>query len=169
LDTVRSDKLHFDIDMQNVVSGAGHLFAYLHNSGDQNQTIVVKIQTPDFQPHESIFTLSLESSKALKEVENKLPLRSNTTDDVHDVMAKMMDHGAMIWQTLLPQHDGESTVTVRLEDTDGNMLGGKVLAVQVRPRLQERVRRQAGLAAIVGGIFAILYRVIPWVASMAAL
>ena len=169
LDTIRSDKLHFDIDMQNVVSGAGHLFAYLHNSGDQNQTIVVKIQTPDFQPHESIFTLSLESSKALKEVENKLPLRSNTTDDVHDVMAKMMDHGAMIWQTLLPQHDGESTVTVRLEDTDGNMLGGKVLAVQVRPRLQERVRRQAGLAAIVGGIFAIFYRVIPWVASMAAL
>ena len=84
-------------------------------------------------------------------------------------MAKMMDYGAMIWQTLLPQHDGESTVTVRLEDTDGNMLGGKVLAVQVRPRLQERVRRQAGLAAIVGGIFAIFYRVIPWVASMAAL
>ena len=75
----------------------------------------------------------------------------------------------MIWQTLLPQHDGESTVTVRLEDTDGNMLGGKVLAVQVRPKLQERVRRQAGLFAIVGGMFAILYRVIPWVASMAAL
>ena len=169
LDTIRSDKLHFDIDMQNVVSGAGHLFAYLHNSGDLNQTIVVKIQTPDFQPHDSTFTLSLESSKALKEVENNLPLRSNTTDDVHDVMAKMMDHGAMIWQTLLPQHDGESTVTVRLEDTDGNMLGGKVLAVQVRPKLQERVRRQAGLAAIVGGIFAILYRVIPWVASMAVL
>ena len=122
-----------------------------------------------FQPHDSTFTLSLESSKALNEVENSLPLRSNTADDVHDVMAKMMDHGAMIWQTLLPQHDGESTVTVRLEDTDGNMLGGKVLAVQVRPKLQERVRRQAGLAAIVGGIFAILYRVIPWVASMAAL
>ena len=81
----------------------------------------------------------------------------------------MMDHGSMIWQTLLPQHDGESTVTVRLEDTDGNMLGGKVLAVQVRPKLQERVRRQAGLFAIVGGMFAILYRVIPWVASMAAL
>ena len=117
----------------------------------------------------TVLSHSLESSKALKEVENNLPLRSNTTDDVHDIMAKMMDHGAMIWQTLLPQHDGESTVTVRLEDTDGNMLGGKVLAVQVRPKLQERVRRQAGLAAIVGGIFAILYRVIPWVASMAVL
>ena len=169
LESIRTDTLHFDVDMQNVVSDAGHLFAYLHNSGDENRTIVVKIQTPDFQPHESIFTLSLESSKALTGVGANLPLRSNTTDDVHDVMAKMMDHGAMIWQTLLPQHEGESTVTVRLEDTDGNMLGGKVLAVQVRPRLQERVRRQAGLAAILGGIFAILYRVIPWVASMAAL
>ena len=161
--------MHFDVDMQNVVSGAGHLFAYLHNSGEETRTIVVKIQTPDFQPHESIFTLSVESSKALSDVGANLPLRSNTTDDVHDVMAKMMDHGSMIWQTLLPQHDGESTVTVRLEDTDGNMLGGKVLAVQVRPKLQERIRRQAGLFAIVGGIFAILYRVIPWVASMAAL
>tara|TARA_B000000565_G_scaffold52832_1_gene35086 strand:+ start:1014 stop:2633 length:1620 start_codon:yes stop_codon:yes gene_type:complete len=169
IDSIRSDSLHFDVDMQNVVSGAGHLFAYLHNSGDETRTIVVKIQTPDFQPHESIFTLSVESSKALSDVGANLPLRSNTTDDVHDVMAKMMDHGSMIWQTLLPQHDGESTVTVRLEDTDGNMLGGKVLAVQVRPKLQERVRRQAGLFAIVGGIFAILYRVIPWVASMAAL
>jgi len=169
IDSIRSDSLHFDVDMQNVVSGAGHLFAYLHNSGKETRTIVVKIQTPDFQPHESIFTLSVESSKALSDVGANLPLRSNTTDDVHDVMAKMMDHGSMIWQTLLPQHDGESTVTVRLEDTDGNMLGGKVLAVQVRPKLQERVRRQAGLFAIVGGIFAILYRVIPWVASMAAL
>ena len=169
IDSIRSDSLHFDVDMQNVVSGAGHLFAYLHNSGEETRTIVVKIQTPDFQPHESIFTLSVESSKALSDVGANLPLRSNTTDDVHDVMAKMMDHGSMIWQTLLPQHDGESTVTVRLEDTDGNMLGGKVLAVQVRPKLQERVRRQAGLFAIVGGIFAILYRVIPWVASMAAL
>ena len=169
IDSIRSDSLHFDVDMQNVVSGAGHLFAYLHNSGDETRTIVVKILTPDFQPHESIFTLSVESSKALSDVGASLPLRSNTTDDVHDVMAKMMDHGSMIWQTLLPQHDGESTVTVRLEDTAGNMLGGKVLAVQVRPKLQERVRRQAGLFAIVGGMFAILYRVIPWVASMAAL
>ena len=169
LESFRSDSLHFDIDMQNVVSGAGHLFAYLHNSGDENQTIIIKILTPDFQPHESIFTLSLQSSRALTGVGASLPLRSNTSDDVHDVMAKMMDHGAMIWQTLLPQHDGESTVTVRLEDNDGNMLGGKVLTVQVRPKLQERIRRQAGLAAIFTGMFAILYRVIPWVASMAAL
>ncbi len=169
LDSIRSDTLHFDVDMQNVVSGAGHLFAYLHNNGEQNRTIVVKIQTPDFQPHESVFTLSLEPSKALSGVGENLSLRSSTSDDVHDVMAKMMDNGAMIWQTLLPQQDGESTVTVRLEDTDGNMLGGKVLAVQVRPKLQERVRTQAGLAAIFGGMFAILYRVIPWIASMAAL
>ncbi len=169
IDSIRSDSLHFDVDMQNVVSGAGHLFAYLHNSGDENQTIVIKIQTPDFQPRESTFTLSLQSSKALAGVGGNLPLRSNTSDDVHDVMAKMMDHGAMVWQTLLPQHDGESTVTVRLEDTDGNMLGGKVLAVQVRPKLQDRIRRQAGVGAIIAGLFAILYRVIPWVASMAAL
>ena len=81
----------------------------------------------------------------------------------------MMEHGEMIWQTLLPQHDGESTVTVRLEDTDGNLLGGKVLAVQVRPRLQDRIRLRGGIAAVGAGIFAALYRIVPWVASLAAL
>ena len=155
--------------MQNVVSGAGHLFAYLHNSGDESRTIVIKIQTPDFQPHESSFTLTLEPSSALTGIDAHLPTRSNTTDDVHDILAKMMAHGEMIWQTLLPQHDGESTLSVRLEDTDGNLLGGKVLAVQVRPKLQDRIRRRGGMAAIGAGIFAILYRIVPWVASLAAL
>ena len=169
LESLRADTLHFDVDMQNVVSGAGHLFAYLHNSGDESRTIVIKIQTPDFQPHESAFTLTLDSSTALTGIDAHLPTRSNTTDDVHDILAKMMDHGEMIWQTLLPQHDGEATVTVRLEDTDGNLLGGKVLAVQVRPKLQERIRRRSGMAAIGAGIFAILYRIVPWVASLAAL
>lgn len=169
LASLRSDTLHFDVDMQNVVSGAGHLFAYLHNSGDESRTIVIKIQTPDFQPHESSFTLTLESSSALTGIDAHLPTRSNTSDDVHDILAKMMAHGEMIWQTLLPQHDGESTVTVRLEDTDGNLLGGKVLAVQVRPKLQDRIRRSGGMAAIGAGIFAILYRIVPWVASLAAL
>ncbi|MDP7328804.1 MAG: hypothetical protein QF612_03055 [Candidatus Thalassarchaeaceae archaeon] len=169
LESLRADTLHFDVDMQNVVSGAGHLFAYLHNSGDERRTIVIKIQTPDFQPHESAFTLTLESSTALTGIDAHLPTRSNTTDDVHDILAKMMDHGEMIWQTLLPQHDGESTVSVRLEDTDGNLLGGKVLAVQVRPKLQDRIRQRGGMAAIGAGIFAILYRIVPWVASLAAL
>ena len=145
LESLRADDLHFDVDMQNVVSGSGHLFAYLHNSGDESRKIVVKVQTPDFQPHESSFTLTLESSSALEGIDAHLPTRSNTTDDVHDVLARMMQHGEMIWQTLLPQHDGESTVTVRLEDTEGNLLGGKVLAVQVRPKLQERIRLRGGM------------------------
>jgi hypothetical protein len=169
LESLRADTLHFDVDMQNVVSGSGHLFAYLHNSGEESRTIVIKVQTPDFQPHESSFTLTLESSTALTGIDARLPSRSSTSEDVHDIMAKMMDYGEMIWQTLLPQHDGESTVTVRLEDTDGNLLGGKVLAVQVRPKLQDRIRKQAGFAAVGAGIFAVLYRIIPWVASLAAL
>ena len=169
IESLRADSLHFDVDMQNVVSGSGHLFAYLHNSGEESRKIVIKIQTPDFQPHESSFTLTLESSTALKGIDAHLPMRSNTTDDVHDVLARMMDHGVVIWQTLLPQHDGESTVTVRLEDTDGNLLGGKVLAVQVRPKLQERIRLRGGMVAVGAGILAALYRIVPWVASLAAL
>ena len=44
IDSIRNDSLHFDVDMQNVVSGED-LFAYLHNSGEETRTIVEKIRT----------------------------------------------------------------------------------------------------------------------------
>lgn len=169
IEALRADTLHFDIDMQNVVTGAGHLFAYLHNSDSTERTIVVKIETPDFQPMSSEFMLTLSPSSALTEIDSHLPMISNSETDVHDVLANMMDEGELIWQTLLPQHDGEATVTVRIEDTDGNLLGGRVLAIQIRPALQEKIRTISGISAVCAGILSILYRVVPWVASLAAL
>jgi len=35
--------------------------------------------------------------------------------------------------------------------------------------LQERIRHNGGMVAVGAGIFAALYRIIPWVASLAAL
>jgi len=169
LESLRSDALHFDVDMQNVVTDSGHLFAYVHNSDSEEMTIIMKIQTPDFQPHESEFMLTLSASSALDEIDKHLPRISSTSTDVHDVLANMMDEGEIIWQTLLPQHDGEATVTVRIEDTDGNLLGGRVLAIQIRPPLEERIRNIAGYSAVLAGIASILYRVIPWLAGLAAL
>jgi len=169
LESLRADTIHFDVDMQNVVTGAGHLFAYVHNSAAVPRTIVVKVQTPDFQPHESEFMLTLDAGSALAGIEAHLPVISSTGQDVHDVLAKMMDEGEMIWQTLLPQHDGEATVTVRIEDPDGNLLGGRVLAVQIRPRLEDKIRHMAGVGAVSAGVLSVLYRVIPWLASLAAL
>ena len=169
LESLRADTIHFDVDMQNVVDGAGHLFAYLHNSAAVNRTVVLKIQTPDFQPHESSFMLTLDAGSALAGIEAHLPTLSTTGEDVHDVLAKMMDEGEVIWQTLLPQHDGEATVTIRLEDPEGNLLGGKVLAVQIRPRLQDRIRHMGGVAAVSAGVLSVLFRVVPWLASLAAL
>ena len=169
LESLRSGTLHFDVDMQNVITDSAHLFAYLHNGGSEPQTFVIKVQTPDFQPHESAFMLSLDAGSALSEIDTHLPKISSVGEDVHGVLAKMMGEGELIWQTLLPQHDGEATVTVRIEDTDGNLLGGRVLAVQVRPPLLDKMRRIVGVSAITAGILSILYRVIPWVATLAAL
>ena len=169
LESLRTDTIHFDVDMQNVVDKSGHLFAYLHNSGAHSRTVVVKVQTPDFQPHESSFTLILDAGNALAGIEAHLPSLSSTGEDMHDVLAKMLGEGEIIWQTLLPQHDGEATVTVRLEDPEGNLLGGKVLAVQIRPRLQDRIRHISGVAAVSAGLLSVLYRVVPWLASLAAL
>jgi hypothetical protein len=169
IEALRADTLHFDVDMQNVVTGAGHLFAYVHNSDSEARTIVVKIETPDFQPKESEFMLTLSPSSALSEIDTHLPMISSSETDVHDVLADMMDEGELIWQTLLPQHDGEGTVTIRIEDTEGNLLGGRVLAVQIRPSLHDKIRRISGISAVAAGIISILYRVVPWVASLAAL
>ncbi|MEE3083270.1 MAG: hypothetical protein VX320_04175 [Candidatus Thermoplasmatota archaeon] len=169
IDSLRADTLHFDVDMQNVVTGAGHLFAYVHNSDSKARTIVVKIETPDFQPKGSEFMLTLSPSSTLSEIDTHLPMISSSETDVHDVLADMMDEGELIWQTLLPQHDGEGTVTIRIEDTEGNLLGGRVLAVQIRPSLHDRIRRISGISAVTAGIISILYRVVPWVASLAAL
>jgi hypothetical protein len=58
---------------------------------------------------------------------------------------------------------------VRIEDPDGNLLGGRVLAVQIRPRLEDKIRHMAGVGAVSAGALSVLYRVIPWLASLAAL
>ena len=75
----------------------------------------------------------------------------------------------IVWQSLLPEETGEATVTVRLEDEDGNLLSGRVLTVQNRADLFTRLRISIGAIFLVGAGIAIISPILPLFTSLLGL
>ncbi|MEC8979754.1 MAG: hypothetical protein VX433_06690 [Candidatus Thermoplasmatota archaeon] len=146
--------LWFDIDIENLIEGEAHLFTFVHNGTTEEQELVVRIQTPDFSPKETHYSVRLPtgSMDALMGLE--------TTAQVKSTMGAVFNDSKIIWQTLIPRASGESTVTVRLEDKDGNLLSGKVATVQVQPDMLRRLRWWTGLTSMLTGTAAILWLLI---------
>tara|TARA_B100000401_G_scaffold247177_1_gene167730 strand:- start:3360 stop:4268 length:909 start_codon:yes stop_codon:yes gene_type:complete len=161
IDTGINQEIWFDVDMENLVVGQANLFAYVLNNGSEPVNLILKIQTPDFRPSECVYRLRVNSSKNLfDEIENesfvqKLPLIIKSTE--------------IIWQSLLPEETGEATVTVRLEDEDGNLLSGRVLTVQNRADLFTRLRVSIGAIFLVGAGIAIISPILPLFTSLLGL
>lgn len=161
LDTGINQDIWFDVDMENLVVGQANLFAYVLNYGDEPIDLILKIQTPDFRPSGCTYKLRVDSCKdVLNDNENlssvqKLPLVMKSTK--------------IIWQSLLPEETGEATVTVRLEDENGNLISGRVLTVQNRSDLFTRLRISIGAIFLVGAGIAILSPILPFFASLIGL
>jgi hypothetical protein len=161
IDTGINQEIWFDVDMENLVVGQANLFAYVLNNNSEPVNLILKIQTPDFRPSECVYKLRVNSSKNLfDEIENesfvrKLPLIIKST--------------GIIWQSLLPEETGEATVTVRLEDEDGNLLSGRVLTVQNRADLFTRLRVSIGAIFLVGAGIAIISPILPLFTSLLGL
>ena len=81
----------------------------------------------------------------------------------------VLESTKIIWQSLLPEETGEATVTVRLEDEDGNLLSGRVLTVQNRADLFTRLRLSIGAVFLVGAGIAILSPILPFFTSLLGL
>jgi hypothetical protein len=64
---------------------------------------------------------------------------------------------------------GEATVTVRLEDSSGNLISGKVLTAQVRSDLFTRLRMTTGALFMFGAVLAVLSPLVPFIASLLGL
>ena len=86
-----------------------------------------------------------------------------------DTLPNLLNSTRIIWQSLLPSGTGESTVTIRLEDPDGNLISGRVLTVQIRNDLFTRLRMTTGALFILGAIIAILSPVLPFIGSVLGL
>ncbi len=161
LDTGLNHDIWFDVDMENLVVGQANLFAYVLNKGSEPKNLILKIQTPDFRPSECVYKLKVNScSELLDEFDNnsfvqKLPQIIKSTE--------------IVWQSLLPEETGEATVTIRLEDEDGNLLSGRVLTVQNRADLFTRLRISIGAIFLVGAGIAIVSPILPLFTSLLGL
>tara|TARA_B100000902_G_scaffold27485_1_gene33085 strand:- start:4325 stop:5890 length:1566 start_codon:yes stop_codon:yes gene_type:complete len=161
IDNGINHEIWFDVDMENLVVGQANLFAYVLNNGPEPVNLILKIQTPDFRPSECVYKLRVNSSNALlSKIDNesfvqKLPSIIKSTE--------------IVWQSLLPEEPGEATVTVRLEDEEGNLLSGRVLTVQNRADLFTRLRVSIGAIFLIGAGLAIISPILPFFTSLLGL
>jgi len=149
----------FDVDMENLTHGQANLFAFLLNQTDQSQDLVIRVQTPDYRPNECVYRLRVKPQEVSKL--GGMPLYQKISES-------MLESG-IIWQTLIPSSMGDATVTVRLEDSAGNLISGKVLTAQVRSDLFTRLRMTTGAVFMIGAALAIISPMLPFVANLLGL
>lgn len=154
------DGIWLDVDMENLVVGQANLFAFVLNEGDEPMDVVLKVQTPDFRPHECVYRLRIDPSPVDSE---------NLSPDISSSLLKTISVTSIVWQSLLPSSMGESTVTVRLEDDSGNLISGRVLTVQVRSDLLTRIKMTLGGLFMVGAAIVVLSPMLPFLLNLLGL
>ena len=160
IDGHTDDGIWLDVDMENLVVGQANLFAFVLNEEDNPRDVILKVQTPDFRPHECVYRLRIEPFSADSE---------NLSADISSSLLSTISATSIVWQSLLPSSMGEATVTVRLEDDAGNMISGRVLTVQVRSDLFTRIKMTLGGLFMVGAAIAILSPMLPFLLNLLGL
>ena len=151
----------FDVDMENLTLGNANLFAYVLNQSLETQQLILRVQTPDFRPNECVYGLKVPPYE--KEI-----LMNNNISIAKSLPTTLLST-KIIWQSLIPSSTGEATVTVRLEDTSGNLVSGRVLTVQVRSDIFTRLRLTTGALLMIGAIIAVVSPLIPFALSLLGL
>ncbi len=148
----------FDVDMENLTLGQANLFAFVLNRTGESQDLILRVQTPDFRPNECVYRLRSEPHG-----------ESQPSDPEYRRMTSSMSNSRIVWQTLIPSSMGDATVTVRLEDSSGNLISGKVLTAQVRSDLFTRLRMTTGAVFMFGAVLAIISPILPFAARLLGL
>ena len=132
--------LIFEVDMENVVTNKANLFTLFHNLSDQTRTVVFRVQTPNFEPKDLALTYRLEPGEKYWWSSEALPLATKGDDDVLGKMSGLLKDSTVSWQTLIPTTAGDATVSVRLEETNGELLLGRQINVRVRAEFRQWLR-----------------------------
>lgn len=154
-------EIWFDVDMENLTLGNANLFAYVLNQSSETRQLILRVQTPDFRPNECVYGLKIPPHD-----------EENTLKNINSIaksLPRTLSSTKIVWQSLIPSSTGEATVTVRLEDTSGNLVSGRVLTVQVRSDIFTRLRLTTGALLMIGAIIAVVSPLIPFALSLLGL
>ena len=153
----KDKELIFDVDMENVVYQHANLFCLLVNNSNEERNVVLRIESPDFRPEVIHMNLSLPpAASMISALPAELALSSEGDDDVLAAIANLLNLGRLNWQTLLPIRLGEATVSVSLEDEDGDLILGKVVNLRVKSEWNQKLTKLSGLITLAAGSLAIL-------------
>ena len=139
--------------MENVVHGKANLFTYMHNLSNESRTVVLRVQSPDFRPHDLALTYLLEPGEEKIWPDSGVPLSQSGNQDILAIMSALLRDGTVAWQTLLPERFGEATVSVRLEEVSGELLTGSQMNVRIRSVFKEKIRSASSTVFNVIGFF----------------
>ena len=147
------DGLLFDVDLENIVTEKANLFCYFHNLSDKERQVVLRVHSPDFRPHDLALRYNLKPGEQSWWPDEAVPVSSEGDDDIIGRMSGLLRDGTISWQTLLPEGTGEASVSIRLENTNGDLLVGRQINVRVRPEFVNWLRNTSSLTSyLVGGI-----------------
>lgn len=150
-------ELIFDVDMENIIFDSANLFCLLFNNSEVARKVVLRIQSPDFRPGDFSFTCAIGPGKGIIVSTGDSIIENNAiADESLNVMSNVLDLSTFLWQTLLPVRLGEATVTVRLEELDGDLIAGRQINVRVRSEYNRRLSSGTGVLAFATGIIVLV-------------
>jgi len=150
---IDTDGLLFDVDLENVVTDKANLFCYFHNITDKTKNVVLRVNSPDFRPHEISMRYELKPGEKNLWSMKEVPVSAQGDDDLIGKMSGLLRDGTISWQTILPEKRGEATVSVRLENTSGDLLVGRQINVMIRPDFSNWFTRTTSLTSyFIGGV-----------------
>lgn len=145
--------LLFDVDLENVVTEKANLFCYIHNLTEESRQVVLRVHSPDFRPHDLALRYNLEPGEKSLWSDEAVPLSSEGDKDIIGRMSGLLRDGTIAWQTLLPERTGEASVSIRLENTNGDLLVGRQINVRVQPEFFNWFRNTSSITSyLVGGL-----------------
>ena len=146
--------------MANIVDGSTGLFMYIRNLDVTPRTVVLRMQSPDFRPSDLALTFHLPAGEAESLLGSAVPVSGEGDEDVIGSLVRLLQLGTTSWQSLLPNRYGEATVTVRLENEDGDLLLGQQINTRVRSGTKKRLRRTGVVVSATLGVLGVVASVI---------
>ena len=89
-----------------------------------------------------------------------LPLATEGDEDVLGKMSGLLKDSTVSWQTLIPTTSGDATVSVRLEETNGELLLGRQINVRVRAEFRQWLRSTSTYVSYLFGGLGIVVAVV---------